>query len=65
MGDVKGAPDAINTSIDIFNNISDIVIDKKAAEAATNFITAKQDEMIKYGSVTARRRAGARTLARV
>ena len=52
MGDVKGALDAINTSIDIFNKISDIVIDKKAVEAATNFITAKQDEMIKYGSDT-------------
>jgi len=50
LGDVKGALDAINTSIDIFNKISDIVIDRKAVDDATNFITSKQDELIKYGS---------------
>jgi hypothetical protein len=52
MGDVKGALDAINESIDIFNKISDIVIDKKAVDDAINYITTKQDDMVKYGSDT-------------
>ena len=52
LGDVKGALDAINTSIDIFNKISDIVIDKSAVNAATKYISDKQAEMIKYGDTT-------------
>ncbi len=54
LGDVKGALDAINTSIDIFNKISDIVIDKKAVDDATNFIKTKQDELIKYHTAATR-----------
>jgi hypothetical protein len=50
MGDVKGALDAISTSIDIFNKISAVVIDTKAVDDATAFITANQGEMVQYGS---------------
>ena len=49
---IKEALDAINTSIDIFNKISDIVIDKSAVNAATKYISDKQAEMIKYGDTT-------------
>jgi hypothetical protein len=52
LGGAKSALAAISTSIDIFNKISTVVIDKKALNAATDFITAKQDDMIKYGSDT-------------
>jgi hypothetical protein len=49
---IKEALDAINTSIDIFNKISDIVIDKSAVNAATKYVSDKQAEMIKYGDTT-------------
>jgi hypothetical protein len=52
LWEALGALDAINTSIDMSNNISDIVLDKKAVDAATYYITDNQDEMIKYGSDT-------------
>ena len=52
FGDIKSALEAINTSIDIFNKISDIVIDKAALAQATEFITEKRREMIEYGSET-------------
>ncbi len=49
---IKEALDAINTSIDIFNKIADIVIDKSAVNAATKYISDNQAEMIKYGDTT-------------
>ena len=50
MGGVKSALDAISSSLEIFNKVSTVVINTKAVQDATAFITANQGEMVKYGS---------------
>lgn len=50
LNGVTDALDAIDKSIDIFNKISDIVIDKKAVEAAEKYLTENSAKMLEYGS---------------